>query len=351
MKIAVIGAGSWGTALAWLLSQPRDQNSTHEVMLWAYEQDVVTAINTHHENPVYLPGVPLPKSLTASSDMKTVLSGTDWVLFVVPSHVSRGVLSLMRPFLSPKTPIISATKGIERKTLMLMSEVICEELGRKSTDHIAVLSGPSFAKELVRSHPTAVSLACKNHRLAVRIQKAFSTPFFKLFLCPDLTGVQLGGALKNVIAIAAGGSDGLGFGSNTKAILMTRGLREMARLGIAMGADINTFYGQSGMGDLFLTCSGGLSRNRKVGEEIGAGKSLEEIQKSMKMVAEGVHTTASALSLSKKYGVSMPITQEIHRVLFEGKPARQAVMDLMAMARGEEIPLEVKKTVPEFRGA
>ncbi len=350
MKIAVIGAGSWGTALAWLLCCPREEERACDVSLWAYEKEVVTSINTHHENKSYLPGTSLPKNLVASSDIQAVLSDADWVLFVVPSHVSRNVLSLMRPWLSHKTPVISATKGIERKSLMLMSDVICEELGRKTTDQIAALSGPSFAKELVCSHPTAVSLACENHRLALRIQKAFATSFFKIFLCPDLIGVQLGGALKNVIAIAAGGSDGLGFGSNTKAILITRGLREMARLGIAMGADINTFYGQSGMGDLFLTCSGGLSRNRKVGEEIGAGKTLEEIQKSMKTVAEGVYTTESAFALSKKYKVKMPITQEIYHVLFEGKPARQAVMDLMSMARGEEIPLEVKKTKKSSRG-
>lgn len=338
LKIAVIGAGSWGTALAWLLAQNK-----HDISLWAYEKEVVDAVNTHHENRAYLPGVVLPKSIQATSDMAQALAGAKWVLFVVPSHVARDVLTLMRPFLSSKTPIISATKGIERKTLMLISEVIRETLGRKNDDQVAVLSGPSFAKEVVQSHPTAVSLATPNRRLAVRIEKAFATPFFRIFFCPDLIGVQLGGALKNVIAIAAGGGDGLGFGYNTKAILMTRGLSEMARLGIAMGADINTFYGQSGMGDLFLTCGGGLSRNRKLGEEIGAGKPLEEIQKSMKMVAEGVCTTQSALALARKYHVDMPIVQEIHRVLFEGKSPRQAVMDLIAMARGEEIPLAVKQ--------
>ncbi len=347
MKIAVIGAGSWGTALAWLLCQAGDHDGPHKIRLWAYEKDTVDSINRNHENKLYLPGTLLPEALKASSSMEEVLHEAEWVLFVVPSHVSRSVLSLMRPHLSSKVPVISATKGIERKTLMLMSDVICEELGRKKRDQIAVLSGPSFARELVRSDPTAVTLASENHRLAVRLQTAISTPFFKLFLCPDLIGVQLGGALKNVIAIAAGGADGLGFGSNTKAILMTRGLREMARLGIAMGADINTFYGQSGMGDLFLTCSGGLSRNRKVGEEIGSGKTLQEIQKSMNMVAEGVYTTESALALSRKYKVRMPITREIHRVLFEGKQAKQAVMDLMAIASGEEIPLAIRDTETE----
>jgi glycerol-3-phosphate dehydrogenase (NAD(P)+) len=225
-----------------------------------------------------------------------------------------------------------------------MSDVISESLRRKTTDRIAVLSGPSFAQEIVLEHPTAVSLAATDYRLAARIQKTLSTPFFKLFLSPDLIGLQLGGALKNVIALAAGGSDGLGFGYNTKAVLMARGLSEMARLGIAMGADINTFYGLSGMGDLFLTCCGALSRNRKVGQEIGSGKSIQVVLKEMKMVAEGVYTTESAYALSKKYQVKMPIVQEIYRVLFEGKSPRQAVMDLMEMARGEEIPLEVKQS-------
>ncbi len=339
MKIAVIGAGSWGTSLAWLLS-----HNGHKVSLWAYEEEVCASINELHENKIYLPGVKLRRSLSAEKNIEKALSGAKWVLFVVPSHVSREVLITMRPHLSEQTPVISATKGIERKSLMLISDIICETLGREKGHQVAVISGPSFAKELVQRHPTAVSLASNDHRLAVRIQKTFATPFFRLFLCPDLIGVQLGGALKNIIALAAGGSDGLGFGYNTKATLMTRGLSEMARLGIAMGADINTFYGQSGMGDLFLTCGGAHSRNRKVGEEIGLGKSLEDIQKSMKMVAEGVYTTESALALSEKYHVDMPIVSEVSRVLFEGKSPRQAVMDLMQMARGEEIPLEVRQT-------
>lgn len=338
MKIAVIGGGSWGTALAWLLS-----NKGHRVSLWAYEEEVVAAINGRRENTIYLPGVMLPKSLKANSEMEQVLSGAKWVLLAVPSHVARDVLVSMRPFLPSHLPIISATKGIEQKRLMLITDVIAESLGRERDDRIVVLSGPSFAKELVLAHPTAVSLASKNYRLAARIQTAFATPFFRLFLSPDLIGVQLGGALKNVIAIAAGGSDGLGFGDNTKAVLVTRGLSEMVRLGIAMGADIHTFYGQSGMGDLFLTCSGAHSRNRHVGEMIGSGKSLEEIQHSMNMVAEGINTTGSAYALAQKYQVDMPIVQEIHRVLFEGKSPRQAVMDLMEMARGDEIPLEVKE--------
>jgi len=340
MKIAVIGGGSWGTALAQLLAK-----NGHQISLWVYEKDLSDTINEKHENTQYLSGVNLPKSLQASTDMATVLADAKWVLFAVPSHVARTVLTNMRPFLSDKVPVISATKGIETGTLMLMSEVIREALGRKSTERIAVLSGPSFAKELVLEHPTAVSLAAEDYRLAARIQKIFSNDYFKLFLCTDLVGVQLGGALKNVVALAAGGSDGLGFGFNTKAILIARGLSEMVRLGLAMNADINTFYGQSGMGDLFLTCSGAYSRNRRVGEEIGKGKSLKEIQESMQMVAEGIYTTQSAYALAKKYNVDMPIVTEIYRTLFEGKPPRQAVLDLMTLVRGDETPLEVKQMI------
>lgn len=338
MKIAVIGGGSWGTALAQVLAK-----NGHEISLWVYEKDLADVINSQHENKQYLPGVLLEESLQADSNIGTVLKGVKWVLFVVPSHVARTVLNSVRPFLSDDIPIISATKGIETGTLMLMSDVIREALGRKSTKRIAVLSGPSFAKELVLEHPTAVSLAAEDYRLAARIQKVFANAYFKLFLCSDLVGVQLGGALKNVVALAAGGADGLGFGSNTKAILMTRGLSEIVRLGLAMKADINTFYGQSGMGDLFLTCSGAYSRNRRVGEEIGKGKSLKEIQEGMQMVAEGIYTTQSAYALAKKYKVNMPIVTEIYRTLFEEKSPRQAVLDLMTLVRGDETPLEVKQ--------
>jgi len=340
MKIAVIGGGSWGTALAQLLAK-----NGHKISLWVYEKDLAVSINEKHENTQYLPGIRLPESLQADSNIEAVLSGSKWVLFVVPSHVARTVLTSMRPFLTDDMPIISATKGIETGTLMLMSEVIREALGRKSTERIAVLSGPSFAKELVLEHPTAVSLAAEDYRLAARIQKLFANDYFKLLLCSDLIGVQLGGALKNVVALAAGGSDGLGFGFNTKAILIARGLSEMVRLGLAMNADINTFYGQSGMGDLFLTCSGAYSRNRRVGEEIGKGKSLKEIQEGMQMVAEGIYTTQSAYALAKKHQVDMPIVTEIYRTLFEGKSPRKAVLDLMSLVRGDETPLEVKQVI------
>ncbi|MFY9269050.1 MAG: NAD(P)H-dependent glycerol-3-phosphate dehydrogenase [Candidatus Manganitrophaceae bacterium] len=339
MDIAVIGGGSWGTALARLLAQ-----KDHSVSLWVYEKEVVESVRRYRKNDLYLPGISLPKTLTASSDLSEVLSGARYVVFAVPSHVARDILIQMRPLLSPEIPVISATKGIERKSLQLMSEVICETLRRKNADRIAVLSGPSFAKGVILEHPTAVVLAASDMRLAARIQNLFSTPFFRLLLTSDLVGVQIGGALKNVIALAAGGADGLGFGDNTKAVLITRGLTEIARLGLAMGADINTFYGLSGMGDLILTCNGDLSRNRRVGEAIGKGIPLPQILKGMQMVAEGVQTTESAYALSQKYKVEMPIVREIYRILFEGKSPREAVMDLMRMARGGEIPLKVKRT-------
>ncbi len=338
MKIAVIGGGSWGTALAGLLAK-----KGHRTSLWVYEKEVVESIQRRHVNERYLPGVTLSPSLFASSHLEEVLLKAKWALLATPSHVAREILTRMRPLLADDTPLMIATKGIERNTLMLMSDVACDVLGRKGNQDIAVLSGPSFAQEVIQGHPTAVSLAAADMRLAARIQTAFSTPTFKLFLSQDVTGVQVGGALKNVIALAAGGSDGLGFGFNTKSVLMTRGLVEIARLGIAMGADINTFYGLSGMGDLFLTCSGTLSRNRKVGEEIGKGIPLSKILKRMQTVAEGVYTTEAAYALSQRHKVDMPIIREIHRVLFEDKPPRQAVMDLMKMARGNEIPLEVKR--------
>jgi len=331
MKIAVIGGGSWGTALARMLSR-----KGHDISLWVHEKGVLASIRETRENKMYLPGVTLPETLHASTNMEEVLAGAKWVLFVVPSHVAREVLTRMSPYLTPQIPIISATKGIEQKSLLFISEVIQEVTQRTNTDRVTVLSGPSFAKELVLEHPTAVSLAANDPRLAARIQTAFSTRFFKLFHSPDLIGVQLGGALKNVIALAAGGSDGLGFGYNTKAVLMTRGLSEIARLGVAMGADSTTFYGLSGVGDLFLTCSGGHSRNRSVGQQIGNGVSLDEIQKKMKMVAEGIFTTESAFALSKKYQIEMPIVREIYHVLFKEKSPREAVNDLMNMARGEE---------------
>jgi len=331
VKFAVLGAGSWGTALARLLA-----HRGHAVSLWVYEADLAERIRHTHENDRYLPGIALPKSLQVSSDIVPVLSEVEAVLFVVPSHAARGVLAQAAPFLSSNIPIISATKGIERTTLRLPSEIIREALGRKDDHHIAILSGPSFAQEVAMEYPTAVTLAAVDPRLAARLRRAFVTPFFKPFINADMVGVQLGGALKNVIALCAGISDGLGFAVNTKAALMTRGLAEMARLGAAMGADVDTFYGLSGMGDLFLTCTGGLSRNRKLGEAIGRGVPLADALAATTSVAEGVYTTQSAVALARRYRVAMPIVAETDHVLFSGKAPRQALSDLLEMARGKE---------------
>ncbi len=330
-KIAVIGGGGWGTSLAFLMA-----DKGFNVTIWAFEKEVVAAINERHENILFLPGVALPPKIQSSSSLEESIAGAEAVLFVVPSHVARTVLIKLAPLLPKTTPIISATKGIENDTLLLISQVM-EEILPASRSNIAVLSGPSFAKEVCQRHPTAVSLAAKDHDLAVRLQPLVTTPYFKTFTTTDIIGVQLGGALKNVIALAAGGADGLGFGHNTRAALISRGLAEIIRLGKVMGADPKTFSGLSGLGDLILTSTGALSRNRTVGYQIGLGRKLSEILKDMKMVAEGVQTTRAAYHLAKKHGVRMPIVQEIYSVLFEDKDPRQAVTDLMHSAAGDEV--------------
>ncbi|MEK6684322.1 MAG: NAD(P)H-dependent glycerol-3-phosphate dehydrogenase [Nitrospirota bacterium] len=331
-KIAVIGGGSWGTSLAFLMA---DQG--FNVAIWVYEKEIVAAINEQHENILFLPGVALSPKIRATPALEESIQGADAVLFVVPSHVARTVLMKLGPILPKTAPIISATKGIENDTLLLMSQVMEEVLPPASRPNIAVLSGPSFAREVCQRHPTAVSLAAKNHDLAVRLQPLFSTPYFKAFTTTDIIGVQLGGALKNVIALAAGGADGLGFGHNTRAALISRGLAEIIRLGQALGADPKTFSGLSGLGDLILTSTGALSRNRTVGYQIGLGVKLADILKEMKMVAEGVQTTRAAYHLARKHGVRMPIVQEIYSVLFEDKDPHQAVTDLMESAAGDEV--------------
>jgi len=331
-KIAVIGSGSWGTSLAFLLADRH-----YDVSLWAYEKELVNAINDHHENGLYLPGVKLSPKIVATPSLEDSVSGAEAVFFVVPSHVARAILVKLAPFLPDSVPLISATKGIENETLLLMSQVMEEILPPGSHSRIAVLSGPSFAKEVCQRLPTAVALACRDRALGTRLQTLLITPYFKVFTTTDLIGVQLGGALKNVIAMAAGGADGLGFGHNTRSALISRGLAEIIRLGKALGADPGTFSGLSGLGDLILTSTGDLSRNRSVGYQIGQGNKLESILKKMKMVAEGVQTTRAAYHLARKHGVRMPIVQELHAVLFEDKDPRRAVTDLMESAAGDEL--------------
>jgi len=337
-RIAVIGAGSWGTCLARLLAE-RD----HAVSLWCFEPELVEEMARAGENRLYLPGIPLPRALKITSSLQEACVEADLLLLAVPTQFMRGVLGRMRSCIERPVPIVSACKGIEQRTLTLPSQIILEAFPDLKRTRVAVLSGPSFAKEVALSHPTAVSLACEDYRLAVKIQRLFTASFFRLFLTTDLVGVQIGGALKNVIALAAGGSDGLGFGFNAKAALITRGLTEIMRLGLAMGAEPETFFGLSGVGDLVLTCTGQLSRNWQVGYQIGLGRTLPEVLKGMKMVAEGVETARSARALSQKHGVEMPIVRQVYSVLFEEMPAREAVLRLLEDARGDEVPEEIHR--------
>jgi glycerol-3-phosphate dehydrogenase (NAD(P)+) len=323
-NISVIGGGAWGTALAKHLA---DKGLT--VRLWAYEKEVANAITTKHENSIFLPGVTLPRTLVATSSMADAVESCEGLLFVVPSHVTRPVLQTLVPCLSGPIPLISATKGIEEGTSKLMTQVMDEVLPPFMQPMIMALSGPSFATELSAGKPTALCLAGREQTLVQQFQQALMTPAFRVYADTDLIGVQLGGALKNVMALAAGVVDGLELGLNARAALITRGLAEIVRLGVAMGADARTFYGLSGIGDLVLTCTGTLSRNHTVGVRLGKGEKLETILGGMQAVAEGVRTAHAALGLARRHGVDMPITQEINAVLFEHKSGRKAVSDLM----------------------
>ena len=323
-KIGVIGAGAWGTALAKHLAE-----KGLEVRLWAYERDVADAINSSHENPVFLKGVTLPPGLTATSSLSETVTSRDGALFAVPSHLTRRLLRQLAPCISDALPFVCATKGIEEHTAKLMTQVMEDELPQSMHRSLMVLSGPSFASELSAGKPTAVCLAGADEQLVRDFQSALMTPAFRVYADTDLVGVQLGGALKNVMALAAGVIDGLDLGLNARAALITRGLAEIIRLGVAMGADPRTFYGLSGVGDLVLTCTGALSRNHSVGVRLGQGEKLETILAGMQAVAEGIRTSGAALTLARRYHVDMPIIQEINSVLYAGKSCRKAVADLM----------------------
>jgi glycerol-3-phosphate dehydrogenase (NAD(P)+) len=323
-KIGVIGAGSWGTTLADLLAK-----KGHEVTLWAYEPELAEEMNHERVNRLFLPGINLSPRLRFTNSLPEAVAGKDLLLFVVPSQAARGVLTSVLPILPEGAVIVSASKGIELETLKIMSEVFGELLPPALMGKFAVLSGPSFAREVAQEMPTAVVAAAADASVSRHVQRVFTTFFFRLYTNNDVVGVELGGAIKNVIAIAAGISDGLGFGHNTRAALITRGLAEMTRLGRAMSAKSETFAGLAGMGDLVLTCTGDLSRNRTVGMKLGEGKRLSEILAEMRMVAEGVKTTESALSLARRLNVEMPITEKVYQVLHEDKPAREAVIELM----------------------
>lgn len=330
-KVAVIGAGAWGTALANLLA-----TKGMPVKIWAHEREVVEAIRSKRENTVFFPGVKLHANITPTGSLPDAMHQTTLIIFAVPSHAARVVLSQLTALLSSPVALVSATKGIEEDTLSLMSDVMKELLLPIMHRAVLVLSGPSFAQEVSKGLPTAVTLAGQEPALVKRVQGMLMTPTFRIYTSTDMAGVQLGGALKNVIAIAAGVVDGLKLGHDARAALITRGLAEMVRLGTAMGADPRTFYGLSGLGDLILTCTGALSRNYSVGVKLAQGDTLEEVLKDTRTVAEGVRTARAALGLAQKHKVNMPIVQEVCQVLFAGKLSRQSVVELMERAARDE---------------
>ena len=333
-KIAVIGAGSWGTALAILLA-----NKGLEVALWGRDAAAMNAMQAARENVKYLPGHHFPQNLAATADPARAAERADCALMVVPSHGYRAVFRGFLPHLPANIPVVSATKGIENESLHSMTQVMAEESAAvgKTVD-LAVLSGPSFAEETAAGQPTAVTVACADGERAAALQRLFSFERFRVYSSTDVTGLEISGAMKNVIAIGAGIAEGLGYGLNARAALITRGLAEITRLGLALGADARTFAGLSGLGDLVLTCTGALSRNRAVGLKLGAGKRLNDILAEMRMVAEGVKTTRSCRQLANQHGVDMPILEQTHAVLYEGKGCGDAVAELLGRDLKGELP-------------
>ncbi len=322
--VGVIGAGSWGTTLANLIAA-----SGTEVNLWVFEKDLCETIRGTRENPYYLPGFKLHSNLQARNSLEEVVKNSRLLVMVVPSHVYRGVALDMLPCLRDDALIVNATKGIENDTLLTMSGIWREILPPGSNIKVLCLSGPSFAKEVMQKVPTAVTLAGEDIEITRKVQRVLSTDLFRIYTSLDVIGVELAGASKNVIALAAGVCDGLGFGYNTRAALITRGLAEISRLGVKMGAHPLTFSGLAGIGDLLLTCTGDLSRNRTVGFQLGQGKKLEEILGGMRQVAEGVVTAKSIHALAKKMEVDMPISEQVYRVLYENKDPRRVLRELM----------------------
>jgi glycerol-3-phosphate dehydrogenase (NAD(P)+) len=332
-RVAVVGAGSWGTAFGSITAD----KGIHTT-LWARREELAEAIATGHENPDYLPGIALPPALTATHDLEHAVSDADVVVMAVPSHTFRQNLRDVLVVMSGKAPVVSLVKGIEQDTHRRMSEVMQEE-GDLPAPRIAVVSGPNLAKEIARKQPAASVVASADVDTAARLQDLFMAPYFRVYTNPDVVGVEIGGCTKNVIAIAAGIADGLGFGDNAKASLMTRGLAELARLGVAMGGNALTFAGLAGMGDLIATCMSNLSRNRHVGEELGKGRKLDEVVTEMNMVAEGVKTSGPVCALGEQFGVEMPISEHVVKVLYEDVPAKEMVKSLM-----------LREAKPEFHG-
>ena len=330
-KISVLGSGSWGLALALLL-----HNNGHEVLLWSARPENARKLREKRENPDRLPGVRLPDEIDVLTDLERALKDVDVTVLAVASPYIRSTAHKMAPFVCKDQKIVNVAKGIEEKTLKTLSEVIEEEIPQ---GNVAVLSGPSHAEEVGRGLPTTCVISAHSQETAEYLQSIFMSPVFRVYTTPDILGVELGGALKNVIALAAGTADGLGYGDNTKAALITRGITEIGRLGKKMGAQMETFYGLSGIGDLIVTCASKHSRNRKAGYLIGQGYTMEEAMKEVQMVVEGVYSARAARELAEKYEVEMPIITEVNRVLFEGKSAAEAVMDLMLRDKKVETPM------------
>ncbi len=317
----VIGAGSWGTALALLL-----HHNGHQVTLWSALADEVALLQTKRENPDKLPGVKLPEEMAVTADLREAVCGQDMLVLAVPSPIVRSTAHQMRELVSAGQIIVNVAKGIEEATLMTLSQVIEAEIPQAD---VAVMSGPSHAEEVGKGLPTTIVAGAKSRKTAEYVQSLFMSEVFRVYTSPDVTGIELGSALKNVVALAAGIADGLGYGDNTKAALITRGIAEIARLGTAMGGKVETFAGLSGIGDLIVTCASMHSRNRRAGILIGKGYSYEAAMQEVKMVVEGVYSAKAALGLAAKYGVTLPIIEQVNEVLFHGKKADEAVRDLM----------------------
>lgn len=332
LAIGVVGAGSWGTALANHLAL-----KGYLIDLWVFEKEVKDQIENERINKVFLPDAVLSEKIVPTNDIRKAVEGKDLVLIVVPSHVMRETAEMMAPFVSPEAIIVSASKGIENKSHLTMLGVIKEMIPSVPEDNLVVLSGPSFAKEVAQQKPTVVAVASTSAHNAKLVQHVFAAPTFRVYTNDDPAGVEVGGAIKNVIAIAAGISDGLDLGLNARAALITRGLTEMKRLGACFGADPHTFAGLAGVGDLMLTCTGNLSRNHTVGVQLGEGKTLDEILLEMRMVAEGVKTTRSVFNLAQKLGIELPICNEVYKILFEKQNPRTSINRLMTRTLKHEL--------------
>ncbi len=325
--IAVVGAGSWGTALALLLSK-----KNYAVRLWDFDPEHIGALKKERENKRHLPGILFPDTLIPTANLQEAVTAAPTICMVIPSHGYRAVFQSLVGHLANDAVIVSATKGIENDTLQTMSQImndILKDVKNKSKPQCAVLSGPSFAKEVAEEVPTAITIGCNNEIIARELQQIFSTGYFRVYTSSDIIGLEVSASLKNVIAIAAGICDGLNFGMNARAALITRGLAEISRFGVTLGADPATFYGLSGMGDLVLTCTGDLSRNRTVGLKLGRGQTLDQILAEMSMVAEGVRTAKSVYHLAREKQLEMPILEQVYKILYENKDSRTAVNDLL----------------------